>query len=198
MKRFRTPELALHSFEGHSHVPVQPPILHYRDSSTQTHTISSDVLEQTKTLLATLPKEEQVATVGKLMQYIAQPDVLVSPDFIEHALVGMKNLTVAGRSNILAGLAKALGTKKADGSSRMCLSQMPVGLLEYAASFFSSDSFYEVYFLEIMFLMCIYTVCIYRSSVAHRTTSFGASPCTASLERSGQRSMVVPCGQSKL
>ena len=53
----------------------------------------------------------------------------------------MKNLTVAGRSNILAGLAKALGTKKADGSSRMCLSQIPVGLLEYAASFFSSDSF---------------------------------------------------------
>ena len=130
MKRFRAPESALSFFEGHTPMPVQPPVLHYRDNSTQTYAHSSDVLAQMKTLLTALPEEEQASTIGQLMQYIAPPDVNVPPDFIKHALACMKNHTAAGRSNILAGLAKALGTKRPDGSSRMPVSEMPVGLLE--------------------------------------------------------------------
>ena len=144
MKRFRTPELALHSFEGAAST-VHPTVLHYRDSNTQTNTPPSDVLEQMKTLLVSLPEEQQASIIGELIQSIAPPEINLSPDFIKHALACMKNLTVAGRSNILADLAKALGTRQPDGSCRMPVSKMPVGLLEYTASFFSSDSFYQVY-----------------------------------------------------
>ena len=199
MKRFRAPESALSFFEGHTPMPVQPPVLHYRDNSTQTYAHSSDVLAQMKTLLTALPEEEQASTIGQLMQYIAPPDVNVPPDFIKHALACMKNHTAAGRSNILAGLAKALGTKRPDGSSRMPVSEMPVGLLEYISSFFSSDSFYQVCVSSRRDMYLIhFPTCLHRLFVVRRTTSFGASPCIASLGQSGRRSMVVLCGQWKL
>ena len=133
MKRFRAPESVLSFFEGHTPMPVQPPVLHYRDNSTQTYAHSSDVLAQMKTLLTALPEEEQASTIGQLMQYIAPPDVNVPPDFIKHALACMKNHTAAGRSNILAGLAKALGTKRPDGSSRMRITR-PLSVLQIKAN----------------------------------------------------------------
>lgn len=139
IKRFRTPELALCSLVGSAPMAVDPPVLHFRDSSTQTNTVSSDVLVQMKALLSALPEEEQALTKS-----IAPPEVNLPPDFVEQALACMKNLAVAGRFNILAGLSKALGTKRPDGSCRMPVSKMPVGLLEYTASFFLSDSFQQV------------------------------------------------------
>ena len=145
MKRFRAPEQALRFIEGRIPAPVQPPVLHFRDNSSQTDTSSGDSVVQMKSVLATIAEDERATVVGELMQFIAPPNVTVPLDFIAHALAGMETLKEAGRPNILAGLAKALDTKRADGSdSRMPVSKMPVGLIEYAASFFSSDSLHQV------------------------------------------------------
>jgi hypothetical protein len=134
MKKFRAPESALHCFEAHTPTPVSSPVLHFQDNSSQTDSSSGDIVTQTKSLLETVSEEEQG-------QFIAPPNVNVPLEFVSHALACMKTLKEAGRFNILAGLAKALGTKRADGSdSRMSVSKMPVGLIEYAASFVSSDS----------------------------------------------------------
>lgn len=146
MKKFRDPEAALQFLETHSsrHAPSPgiPPILHHRDTSTHTNSSTSDIVGQMKTLLGTL----SAAAVGQLLQFLAPPDVTVPPEFVSHSLACMETLKQAGRSNILAGLAKALGSMRPDGiDSRMPVSQMPVGLIEYAASFFSSDSLHQVH-----------------------------------------------------
>ena len=147
-RRFRGPADALKFFESPPEsrsLPSPRPVLHHRDASTQAGLCAGDISTQMKTLLGTLPQSEQAGVVCDLMQSLAPPAVTVPPEFIAQSLTSMQRLQQAGRSNILAGLAKALGTMRPDGSdSLMPVSRMPVGLIEYAASFFSSDSLYQV------------------------------------------------------
>lgn len=161
MKKFRDPESALHSFEAHTSTGALSPILHHRDSCSQTNAPTSDIVGQMKYLLSTISEDEQAAAVCALLQFIAPPGVAVPSYFVTHTLKCMKRLKQAGRSNILAGPAKALGTMRPDGSdSRMPVSEMPVGLIEYAVSFLSSDSFYQVYILYVLYV-CMYCGTLY-------------------------------------
>ena len=90
-----------------------------------------------------LPESQQPDVVCDLMQLLAPSSVTLPPEFIAQSLVSMQRLEQAGRSNILAGLAKALGTMRPnDQDSLMPISQMPVGLIEYAVNFFTSKKVY--------------------------------------------------------
>ena len=76
------------------------------------------------------------------MQELAAKSAFHVPHgYISHSLAAMQRLQQAGRSNILALLAKAFGTTRSDGvESLMPVHRMPVGLIEYAALFFTSNS----------------------------------------------------------
>lgn len=92
------------------------------------------------TLLSLIPESEQADTVCRLMQALAVQSALTVPlEFITHSPVAMKRLKDAGRSNILALLAKALGKMQPDGAeSLMPVDRMPLGLMEYAVNLFTS------------------------------------------------------------
>ena len=114
------------------------------DASTQAGFHVSDVTAQMLTLLHLIPESEQADTtcICRLMQELAVKSSLDVPDgYISHSLAAMKRLQQAGRSNILALLAKAFGLTRSDGvESLMPIHRMPVGLIEYTARFFTSNS----------------------------------------------------------
>ena len=117
-----------------------PPPLHHRDASTQADFCSDDISSHNMlSLLNAIPESEQAGVVCKLMQSLATPSVMVPHEFIAQSLVSKQRLQQAGRSNVLASLAKALGTMRPDGrDSLMPICRMPVGLIEYAVNFFAS------------------------------------------------------------
>ena len=143
-RTFSNAEEALRFYETRAEgqaLPNVAPALHHQDSSTQTDSYASDTTSKIKHLLASLPHRDQVAAVSELVQSLAQPGVKIPPEFVANSLMCMRNLKLAGRSNIFAGLAKAIGTMRPDGSDTlMPVSHMPVGLIEYAISFFTSNS----------------------------------------------------------
>ena len=62
-------------------------------------------------------------------------------DYCEYALGAMTTLKENGRSNILYRLARALFTKRSDGTgSKFPADRMPMGLLEYIVGFFDSNT----------------------------------------------------------
>ena len=117
-KQFRDPAEALKFFDR----PCS------QDKSTQAGFHLDDVSSQ------------MLAESEQLMQELAlRSSVTVPAEFIAHSLVAMERLKHAGRSNILALLAKALGTVRPDGvESLMPVHRMPVGLIKYAVNFFTS------------------------------------------------------------
>ena len=127
-------------------LPTPAPAVQQQCSSTQTDTLGSHAMTSMMCTLHSLPSQERAAAVGTLMQSLASPELNVPSDFVELSLASMKRLKNFGRSNILYGIASALGTMRPDGSdSRMPVSRMPVGLIEYVASFFSADSMQKVH-----------------------------------------------------
>ena len=148
MKQFRDPVEALQVLNSHSETHSVAPALHYRDACTQADFSREDITSQMMTLLSTLPESQQPDVVCELMQYLAPSSVTVPHDFIGQSLVSMQRLQQAGRSNVLAGLAKALGTMRSnDCDSLMPISRMPVGLIEYAVDFFTSKKVYTVLYI---------------------------------------------------
>ena len=144
-KTSRDPAEALKFFESVPDSQSLPPPLHHQDASTQTDFCSDDITSQMLSLLSAIPESEQAGVVCKLVQALAAPSVKVPREFIAQSLLTMQRLQQAGRSNVLALLAKALGTIRPDGSdSLMPVCKMPVGLIEYAVNFFASK---KVYFL---------------------------------------------------
>ena len=147
--KFATPEDALRFYQApleSRHSPAPAPVLHKRSSSTQTDgSVRHDhILSSMKCLLDSLPSSERASIINDLMQSLSS-DLHVPSDFVSSSLACMERLKKCGRSNLLYGLAKALGTMRPDGSdSLMPMAHMPVGLIEYAASFFTSDSMYQV------------------------------------------------------
>ena len=134
IKQFRDPAEALTSLEYARKSHSLPPVLHYRDASTQANFCTDDIKSQMRTLLSMLPESQQPCDLIQLLAPSSIPH-----KFIAQSLVSMQRLQQAGRSNILAGLAKALGTMLPnDQDSLMPISQMPVGLIEYAVNFFTS------------------------------------------------------------
>ena len=149
-KQFGTPLQALQYFQKPIEDRPEKPSsvrLHRRAVSTQTMP-DSDPLE---TCLLTLPESERLPALTKLLQVVlarssTDVPVTIPDDFLTLTLRAMTHLKQTGRSNVLYGLAKGLGQMRTDGTdSRFPALRMPMGLLEYAVSFFNSESMNQVY-----------------------------------------------------
>lgn len=82
--------------------------------------------------------------VVSLISHVAlhQYGVHIPEDFLTLAL---RNVWSVGKSNIIYGLCKGLGTIRPDGSdSYFPMSRMPFGLLHYMIEFFITDPGHEV------------------------------------------------------
>ena len=72
-------------------------------------------------------------------------ELSVPDDFVALAVKAMMQLKDNNRSNVLYNMAKAIGTIRKDGSdSRFPIKRMPMGLVEYIASFFAADNLQSV------------------------------------------------------
>ena len=139
-KEFRDPAEALKFLESPRESRFLSLSLHQQDASTQADFCSDDVTAHMLALLSTAPEREKAQVVCKLMQALAAPSsARVPTEFIAQSLLAMQRLQEAGRSNVLALLAKSLGTMRPDGvESLMPICRMPLGLIEYAVNFFAS------------------------------------------------------------
>ena len=69
----------------------------------------------------------------------------VPGDFLSYTAKVMMNLKSSGRTNVLYNLAKGIGSLRADGTtSRFPTDRMPMGLIEYIASFYVCDDVNQV------------------------------------------------------
>ena len=71
--------------------------------------------------------------------------LVVPEDFLKLAALAMQHLSSNGRSNVLYKLAKGIGTTRKDNSdSCFPVKRMPMGLIEYACNFFTSENMNKV------------------------------------------------------
>ena len=71
--------------------------------------------------------------------------LVVPEDFLKFAALAMKQLAMNGRSNVLYNKAKGIGTIRNDNSdSYLPVKRMPMGLIEYACNFFTSENMNKV------------------------------------------------------
>ena len=78
--------------------------------------------------------------------------LLVPDDFLSCSAKAMSKLKSSGQTNVLYNLAKGIGTPRVDNNgSRFPTDRMPVGLVEYTASFYSCDDLQKVF--------CILVIC---------------------------------------
>ncbi len=69
----------------------------------------------------------------------------VPVDFLTYASSAMVRLKKYKRSNVVYNLARIVGEQRADvGESRLPISRMPMGMIEYITNFFAADDLNEV------------------------------------------------------
>ena len=88
-----------------------------------------------------LDSAEQVVVAAKMISHIGSSsyDLIIPDDFLSLALKAMHKVTSEGRSNIIYGLCKGLGTSRPNDPNQETYfpsSRMPMGLLEYMVNFF--------------------------------------------------------------
>ena len=106
------------------------PVLHGED-------VSGLTPEQTLLILSNILKTYSITT--------GQPNLVPADDFIQLSLSAMAHLKSCGRSNVIYGLVKCLGTMRSDGSdSLLPAKRMPLGLIEHCVDFFSAPSSHTV------------------------------------------------------
>ena len=64
--------------------------------------------------------------------------------FLKLAALAMKQLALNGCSNVLYNMAKVIGTIRNDNSVSCFPERMPMGLIEYACNFFTSENMNKV------------------------------------------------------
>ena len=119
---------------------------------------SSPSLEEVTEYIGKIGIDQQLKVISVVFQKLAGSTygVDIDGDFLELALQASKHLQECGRSNVLCGLARAIGTLHLDGSdSRLPAKRMPMGLLEYRANFFNSDSYRDPkVYVSLQFASC--------------------------------------------
>ncbi|XP_065900800.1 uncharacterized protein [Dysidea avara] len=146
--KFKTPKEAEVHYLGRGNAPVTEPA----STSSQRPTVCASVQRDSidvSTLLVLfkkLPEKDQLQAVSKMFTaYLSSGHCLVPEDFLIHAKNAMLQLRRHGRSNVLYNLAKGIGTMREDNSdSKFPTKCMPMGLVEYAANFFSCDNLQQV------------------------------------------------------
>ena len=116
-------------------------------SSLPQHTTQESVtpiFSQCLKALQLLTLQKKLDTLSQVFSVIINKRVPC--DFLALVCSGMENLQEARRSNIIYLLAKAVGTKRDDGSDTLLpTKRMPMGLLEYMVSFFTGSSINKVH-----------------------------------------------------
>lgn len=81
--------------------------------------------------------EELMRIISSLFQQFALTKYVHIPaDFLQLSLIAVKHLNQCGRSNVVYGVAKAIGAMQPDRSdSRLPSRRMLMGLLEYMVNF---------------------------------------------------------------
>ena len=137
-----------------------------QEVSMSTEPLSCDAFTQTEVLMESIgvqtdePMEVQIDECNQLapieqlslreisgsFQKLARTyQVCIEEDFLQLVLQSCQHLQKYGRSNVLDGLARAIGRMRPDGSdSRLPVSRMPMGLIEYLVNFFNADSYQKV------------------------------------------------------
>ena len=98
-------------------------------------------------LLKMVSDEELMRVISSLFQQFAltKYDVHIPVDFLQLSLIAIRHLNQCGRSNVVYGVAKAIGTMRPDRSdSRLPARRMPMGLLEYMVKFYNSNTYVKV------------------------------------------------------
>lgn len=96
-----------------------------------------------------LPEKDQLNTISEIFCYFAEAKhgVYIRSDFLQFVVNASEHLLQCGRSNVVYGVAKAIGRRRSDGSdSRFPAKRMPMGLLEHMVNFYNSDSYSKVNF----------------------------------------------------
>ena len=103
---------------------------------------SVDRLLPSMTNLRIVDPSQQITFLSEMFSRIAESEgVEVSPDFLPLSMNAMKQLARSGRSNVLYGLSKGLGTQREVGSDSVFPSKKVItGLMEYSLNFFNSGS----------------------------------------------------------
>ena len=94
-----------------------------------------------------LSAEVKLEVLSKLFSTYMTSDMCVSVpgDFLTYTAKAMMNLKSSGRTNVLYNLAKGIGSLRADDTtSRFPTDRMPMGLIEYIASFYVCDDVNQV------------------------------------------------------
>lgn len=178
-RKFSSPEAAVrHFWEQHGDLPSATQTAREREvlSATQTGEVISatqtgedisgasnvrpmtvsdapDVITKIANMIVLLPEEVQLETISKLFSYFAEAkyDVRIATDFLELVIKASEHLSQCGRSNVVYGVAQAVGRMRPDGSdSRLPAKRMPMGLLEYMVNFFNAPSYQKVRFSALL------------------------------------------------
>ena len=106
----------------------------------------NDGFQLVSTILTTFNEEEKLGIVASLFEVCAaHRNVTIPEDFLPLCIKAASNLSDAGRSNVLYRLAKALGTKRNDGSDTLLpVRRFPMGLIEHCVNFYTATSTAQV------------------------------------------------------
>ena len=95
---------------------------------------STDIAVHIMELLECYPREVQMSVISYLFQQHSRRhySIAIPPDFLQLAVNASVHLKNRQRSNVVYGLARAVGLMRDDGlDSRLPASRMPMGLLEH-------------------------------------------------------------------
>ena len=152
--KFKTPKEAEVHYLGWGNAPVTEPASTSSQRPTVCASIQADSIDVSTLLVLfkKLPEEDQLQAVSKMFTaYLSSGHCLVPEDFLIHAKNAMLQLRRHGRSNVLYNLAKGIGTMREDNSdSKFPTKCMPMGLVEYAANFFSCDNLQQVIIMYVL------------------------------------------------
>ena len=97
-------------------------------------------------LQSLLPPQQLSVLSQLLVDYMhTHAQSRVPGDFLNVIVEGVRHLKRSGRSNVIYLLAKALGTKRPDGSdSLLPANRMSMGLIEHVVNFFTVDAINKV------------------------------------------------------
>lgn len=152
-KQFQCPADAEKHFLGKDETPditmdtLQSAQISQEEMSTQTELSLLQPANRVLELLQATSKEEQLQVISHLFCKITQVHygVCISPDFLQLSLSASKHLQQNKRTNVVYGLAKAIGRMSPNGTdSRLPVKRMPMGLLEFMVNFFNADTYNEV------------------------------------------------------
>lgn len=104
-----------------------------------------------------------------LIRNYSAPSLEMPDDFFKLVACGVQNLHQNKRTNVIYSLAKAVVTMRVDGSdSLLPVKRMPMGIIDYAVTFFTVFSVQQVCLHNVMYIFMVKKINCYF----HRCSTF--------------------------